>query len=135
MLDVQSLVGGLRTLCALRTFSPFHIIDQLWRMSIIVTDTPPCRAGPAEKPSDKYYKAAQLADALGRELHYTVDEKQKAVLITDDGYEAAEDVLEVSSPKQIFQKDLSISKYTRGLRRGWTHTEHRTFAPDHVHAC
>ena len=52
-------------------------------------------AGPAEKPSDKYYKAAQLADALSRDLHYTVDEKQKAVLITDDGYEAAEDVLEV----------------------------------------
>jgi preprotein translocase subunit SecA len=51
-------------------------------------------AGPAEKPSDKYYKAAQLADALSRDLHYTVDEKQKAVLITDDGYEAAEDVLE-----------------------------------------
>ena len=36
-----------------------------------------------------------MADALSCELHYTVDEKQKAVLITDDGYEAAEDVLEV----------------------------------------
>ncbi len=60
------------------------------------------RAGPAEKPSDKYYKAAQLADALSRELHYTVDEKQKAVLITDDGYEAAEDVLEASSARSHF---------------------------------
>ena len=58
-------------------------------------------AGPAEKPSDKYYKAAQLADALSRELHYTVDEKQKAVLITDDGYEAAEDVLEVSGAREL----------------------------------
>lgn len=29
-------------------------------------------------------------------LHYTVDEKQKSILITEDGYEAAEDVLEVS---------------------------------------
>jgi hypothetical protein len=28
-------------------------------------------------------------------LHYTVDEKQKTILITDDGYEAAEDVLGV----------------------------------------
>jgi len=63
----------------------------------------PCRAGPAEKPSDKYYKAAQLADALSRELHYTVDEKQKAVLITDDGYEAAEDVLEVG-PEEAHAK-------------------------------
>lgn len=31
-----------------------------------------------------------------REEHYTVDEKQKSVLMTEDGYEAAEDVLEVS---------------------------------------
>ena len=52
-------------------------------------------AGAAEQPSGKYYKAAALADALARDVHYTVDEKQKAVLITDEGYEAAEDVLEV----------------------------------------
>ena len=32
---------------------------------------------------------------MQRDLHYTIDEKQKAVLITDDGYEAAEDVLQV----------------------------------------
>ena len=31
-----------------------------------------------------------------REEHYTVDEKQKSVLMTEDGYEAAEDVLEVN---------------------------------------
>ena len=31
-----------------------------------------------------------------REEHYTVDEKQKSVLMTEDGYEAAEDGLEVS---------------------------------------
>ena len=31
-------------------------------------------------------------------LHYTVDEKQKSILITEDGYEAAEDVLEVGPP-------------------------------------
>ena len=51
--------------------------------------------GAADEPSDKYSKAAALADALARDVHYTVDEKQKAVLITDEGYEAAEDVLEV----------------------------------------
>lgn len=28
-------------------------------------------------------------------MHYTVDEKQKAVLLTEDGYEAVEDVLQV----------------------------------------
>ena len=32
---------------------------------------------------------------MERDLHYTVDEKQKSVLITEEGYEAAEDVLQV----------------------------------------
>ena len=39
--------------------------------------------------------AAKLAAAMEKGLHYTVDEKQKAILITEDGYEAAEDVLQV----------------------------------------
>ncbi len=55
-------------------------------------------AGPAEKPSEKYIKAAKLATALAPKTHYTVDEKQKSILITDDGYEAAEDVLGVRRP-------------------------------------
>lgn len=50
----------------------------------------------------RYYKAAKLAEALVREEHYTVDEKQKSVLMTEDGYEAAEDVLEVESIAQTF---------------------------------
>ena len=28
-------------------------------------------------------------------MHYTVDEKQRNVLLTEEGYEAAEDVLQV----------------------------------------
>ena len=54
-------------------------------------------AGPAEKPSEKYQKASKLAKALAPEVHYTVDEKQKSILITEDGYEAAEDVLQVGT--------------------------------------
>ena len=57
-----------------------------------------------EAPSDKYYKAAKLAAALQRGeegepgVHYKVDEKQKSILLTEEGYEAAEDVLGVSPP-------------------------------------
>ncbi len=40
-------------------------------------------------------QAFKIADALSRDTHYTVDEKQKAVLLTEDGYEAVEDVLQV----------------------------------------
>ncbi len=40
-------------------------------------------------------QAAKVADALSKDLHYTVDEKQKSIVLTEDGYEAVEDVLQV----------------------------------------
>ena len=40
------------------------------------------------------HQAAQLASALQKGFHYTVDEKQRSILLTEDGYEAAEDVLQ-----------------------------------------
>lgn len=40
---------------------------------------------PLFPPSDKYYKAAKIADALSKDVHYTVDEKQRSVLLTEDG--------------------------------------------------
>lgn len=40
-------------------------------------------------------QAAKIAGALARDVHYTVDEKQRNVLLTEEGYEAAEDVLQV----------------------------------------
>ncbi|KAI4331003.1 hypothetical protein MLD38_029235 [Melastoma candidum] len=50
---------------------------------------------PAEKPSDRYYKAAKIAEAFERDIHYTVDEKQKTVLLTEQGYEDAEEILQL----------------------------------------
>ncbi len=41
-------------------------------------------------------RCAQIATALARGVHYTVDEKQRNVLLTEEGYEAAEDVLQVN---------------------------------------
>ncbi|KAK9950409.1 hypothetical protein M0R45_005902 [Rubus argutus] len=59
------------------------------------TRTPLIISGPAEKPSDRYYKAAKMASVFEREIHYTVDEKQKTVLLTEQGYEDAEEILGV----------------------------------------
>jgi preprotein translocase subunit SecA len=39
----------------------------------------------AEKPSEKYNKACRLAGALAKDVHYTIDEKQRNALITEDG--------------------------------------------------
>ncbi len=78
----------------LREFN-FCVIDEVDSILIDEARTPLIISGPAEKSSQKYRQAARLADAMEAGLHYTVDEKQKSILITEEGYEAAEDVLEV----------------------------------------
>ena len=50
----------------------------------------------ADKPSERYIQAAKIADAFERDYHYKVDEKQKSVLLTEEGYEAAEELLQVT---------------------------------------
>ena len=79
----------------LRDFN-YCVIDEVDSILIDEARTPLIISGPAEKSSERYMQAAQLADALERDFHYTVDEKQKSILITEEGYEAAEDVLQVA---------------------------------------
>ncbi|CAM8962657.1 unnamed protein product [Rhodiola kirilowii] len=73
----------------------FCVIDEVDSILIDEARTPLIISGPAEKPSDQYYKAAKIAAAFERDLHYTVDEKQKNVLLTEQGYEDAEEILDV----------------------------------------
>ncbi|KAJ9696830.1 hypothetical protein PVL29_008840 [Vitis rotundifolia] len=78
----------------LRGFN-YCVIDEVDSILIDEARTPLIISGPAEKPSDRYYKAAKIALAFERDLHYTVDEKQKTVLLTEQGYEDAEEILAV----------------------------------------
>ena len=110
----------------LRRGSPFNfcIIDEVDSILVDEARTPLIISGPAEQPSAKYLKANKLALALARDVHYTVDEKQRNVLLTEEGYEAAEDVLQVADlydpreqwasyltnaikAKELFLKDVS----------------------------
>ncbi|CAA7013079.1 unnamed protein product [Microthlaspi erraticum] len=78
----------------LRDFN-YCVIDEVDSILIDEARTPLIISGPAEKPSDQYYKAAKIASAFERDIHYTVDEKQKTVLLTEQGYEDAEEILNV----------------------------------------
>ncbi|KAK9281161.1 hypothetical protein L1049_004055 [Liquidambar formosana] len=78
----------------MRNFN-YCVIDEVDSILIDEARTPLIISGPAEKPSDRYYKAAKIAAAFERDLHYTVDEKQKTVLLTEQGYEDAEEILDV----------------------------------------
>ncbi|CAI0470091.1 unnamed protein product [Linum tenue] len=98
----------------LRRFN-YCIIDEVDSILIDEARTPLIISGPAEKPSDRYYKAAKIATVFERDIHYTVrsifvgfldglsfsglflqvDEKQKNVLLTEQGYEDAEEILDL----------------------------------------
>ncbi|PPS17271.1 hypothetical protein GOBAR_AA03301 [Gossypium barbadense] len=74
----------------LRDFN-YCIIDEVDSILIDEARTPLIISGTAEKPSDAYYKAAKIAAAFERD----VDEKQKTVLLSEQGYEDAEEILDV----------------------------------------
>src|SRR6056300_787050 len=74
----------------------FCIIDEVDSILIDEARTPLIISGMADKPSERYIQAAKIADAFERDFHYKVDEKQKSVLLSEEGYEAAEDLLQVT---------------------------------------
>ncbi|KAI5336173.1 hypothetical protein L3X38_015439 [Prunus dulcis] len=90
---ISSYVQSVEEL-VLRNFN-YCVIDEVDSILIDEARTPLIISGPAEKPSDQYYKAAKIAAVFEREIHYTVDEKQKTVLLTEQGYEDSEEILGV----------------------------------------
>lgn len=48
------------------------MIDEVDSILIDEARTPLIISGLAEKPSDRYYKAAKIAEAFERDIHYTV---------------------------------------------------------------
>ncbi|MGI0489681.1 preprotein translocase subunit SecA [Pantanalinema rosaneae CENA516] len=77
---------------------PFNycVIDEVDSVLIDEARTPLIISGQVERPSEKYTRAAQIANALNKEEHYEVDEKQRNVLLTDEGFIRAEQMLEVT---------------------------------------
>lgn len=78
---------------------PLHyaIVDEVDSILIDEARTPLIISAPANEATDKYYEFAKLAGALKPTEHYTIDEKLKAVSLTDDGIEAVEKMLGVDN--------------------------------------
>ena len=85
----------------------FCVIDEVDSILIDEARTPLIISGQIERPQEKYRRAAEVADALERaaemgkdgidpEGDYEVDEKQRNVTLTDEGYAKAEAMLGVS---------------------------------------
>jgi preprotein translocase subunit SecA len=87
---------------------PFHycVIDEVDSILIDEARTPLIISGQIERPQEKYRRAAEVAmelvraaemgkDGIDPEGDYEVDEKQRNVTLTDEGYARAEEMLGV----------------------------------------
>ncbi|MGB3266298.1 MAG: preprotein translocase subunit SecA [Microcoleus sp.] len=76
----------------------FCVIDEVDSVLIDEARTPLIISGQVERPSEKYMRAAEVAASLRKENeeHYEVDEKARNVLLTDEGFGEAENLLGVT---------------------------------------
>ena len=77
---------------------PFNycIIDEVDSILVDEARTPLIISGQVDRPQEKYVQAADLARQLETETDYEVDEKARNVLLTDEGFEKAENLLGVT---------------------------------------
>ena len=79
-----------------RGFS-YAIVDEVDSILIDEARTPLIISGPAEMSTDLYAKVDAIMPRFRKEEHYTVDEKARQAMFTDEGVELAERLLEVDN--------------------------------------
>ncbi len=75
----------------------FAIVDEIDSILIDEARTPLIISSPAEDSSDLYIKFKEIAKNLQPETHYGIDEKLRAVTLTDKGIELAEKLLGIDN--------------------------------------
>jgi preprotein translocase subunit SecA len=80
----------------------FAIVDEVDSILIDEARTPLIISAPAEEATDKYYQFAQLVRQLKAEKDYEVDEKVKAVTLTDEGITHMEKLLGVENVYEAY---------------------------------
>ncbi len=74
----------------------YVIVDEVDSILIDESRTPLIISSPAEESEDLYYTFAKIAKQLKPEEDYTVDEKMRAISLTDQGITLAESLLGIS---------------------------------------
>ncbi|MGM3306810.1 preprotein translocase subunit SecA [Anabaena sp. WFMT] len=77
---------------------PFNycVIDEVDSILVDEARTPLIISGQVERPTEKYLQAAEIAFTLKKDEHYEVDEKARNVLLSDEGFAEAENLLGVT---------------------------------------
>ncbi|HLE17614.1 MAG TPA: preprotein translocase subunit SecA, partial [Syntrophales bacterium] len=82
----------------------YAIVDEVDSILIDEARTPLIISGPSEESTDKYYRINQIIPRLKINQDYTVDEKTRTVVLTEEGVGHVENLLKVANlyePKNI----------------------------------
>ncbi|RJQ38816.1 MAG: preprotein translocase subunit SecA [Nitrospiraceae bacterium] len=71
----------------------YAIVDEVDSILIDEARTPLIISGPSEDSTDKYYKIDRIIPKLRRDADYTIDEKAKTVILTEEGSLKVEQLL------------------------------------------
>lgn len=75
----------------------YSIVDEVDSILIDEARTPLIISGATEDSTDKYYIIDRVMPGLKKDVHYTVDEKERQALLTDEGVEKVEQLLNVGN--------------------------------------
>lgn len=75
----------------------FAIVDEVDNILIDEARTPLIISGPAEESGQEYKQFSQIAPRLKEELDYSIDQKEKQVILTQEGIERIEGFLKVDN--------------------------------------
>ncbi len=75
----------------------YAIIDEVDSILIDEARTPLIISGPASKREENYIKADKVAKELIKDKHFTIDEKDRVVLLTEEGIKKAEELFNVDN--------------------------------------
>jgi len=75
----------------------FVIVDEVDSILIDEARTPLIISGPTDRNMEDYNRANNIAQQLVKEEHFTVDEKDRVILVTEEGNTKAEELFEVEN--------------------------------------
>ena len=75
----------------------YAIVDEVDSILIDEARTPLIISGPAEQSTDLYYRIDRIIPRLKKEDDYTIDEKARSVILTEEGVQHVEDLLHVEN--------------------------------------
>ncbi len=85
----------------------FAIIDEVDSILIDEARTPLIISGPVDRRMENYNKADEVAKSMQVETDFTIDEKNRAILITEEGIKKAENLFGVDNLYKIENAALS----------------------------